>query len=322
MANRLDELRRRHAESTRQLGGGGSGAAPEQSPLPAAGGSPGTSAAGRPPPPSVPRRRFPAWLCVVAGVVLGGAAVLAFLLTLASGSKAGTEADKTPGAAAGTPVAANEAPPEGAVGLGTGWICASGLVVTNHHVVAGGHTFTIVFSRERHLPATLVASDPSTDLALLRIDGSQVPPGLPFAAAPAALGQKVFTIGFPHADLLGIEPKLTDGTISSASGMQDDPRTVQISVPVQPGNSGGPLLNLRGEVVGVVTSKLNAIEVFRYTGDVPQNVNFAVKVGYVETLLASAGLVRQGPVVPAAEGDLEDVARRVRGAVVMVLVQP
>jgi S1-C subfamily serine protease len=208
------------------------------------------------------------------------------------------------------------------VSLGTGWICAAGLVVTNRHVVAGGQTYTIVFSRERQVPATLVASDVANDLALLRIDGSQTPPGLPFAGAPAAIGQKVFTIGFPHADLLGIEPKLTDGTISSVSGMQDDPRTVQISVPVQPGNSGGPLLNLRGEVVGVVTSKLNAIEVFRYSGDVPQNVNFAVKVGYVEALLATAGLVRQGPVVPAAEGDLEDVARRVRGAVVMVLVQP
>ncbi len=321
MADRLEELRRRHAESTRQLGGAGSGAAPEQPSPSAAVDSPSAPDAGRPPVPSGPRRRFPAWAWVVAGLVLGGGAVLALLLALAFGFKAGTAAERTP-TAAGAPAAAGEAPPEDAVSLGTGWICASGLVVTNHHVVAGGGTFTIVFSRERHLPATLVASDTANDLALLRIDGGQAPPGLPVARTPVALGQKVFTIGFPHADLLGIEPKLTDGTISSVNGMQDDPRTLQISVPVQPGNSGGPLLSLRGEVVGVVTSKLNAIEVFRYTGDVPQNVNFAVKSSYVDTLLAAAGLVRQGPIVPAAEGDLEEVARRVRGAVVMVLVQP
>jgi len=207
------------------------------------------------------------------------------------------------------------------MGMGTGWVCESGLVVTNHHVVAGGSDFVIAFSRERAVPATLVASDAANDLALLRVDDSPVPAGLPFAGQPAVLGQRVFTIGFPHADILGIEPKVTDGTVSSVTGMQDDPRTLQVSVPVQPGNSGGPLLNLRGEVVGVVTSKLNAIEVFRYTGDVPQNVNFAVKAEYVRSLLVATGLMRHASVVPAAEDDLQEVVRRVRGSVVIVLVR-
>src|SRR5208283_1652516 len=95
-----------------------------------------------------------------------------------------------------------------------------------------------------------------------------------------AMGDPVFTIGFPNTDVQGTEPKYTDGKISSLSGMEDDPSQYQITVPIQPGNSGGALVAGNGAVVGVVRAKLNDLAVLVVSGSVPQNVNYAVKVKY------------------------------------------
>jgi len=84
---------------------------------------------------------------------------------------------------------------------------------------------------------------------------------------------------------MGAEPKLTDGIISSLTGIGNDPCTYQIGVPVQAGNSGGPLLNVNGEVIGIVTSKLSAAEMFKRTNDITENANYAVKIVYLNALL-------------------------------------
>jgi len=99
------------------------------------------------------------------------------------------------------------------------------------------------------------------------------------------LGQSVFTIGFPNPDMQGLEPKLTRGEISSLAGMKDDARHYQISVPVQPGNSGGPLVDLAGNAVGIVTMRLGDFRTLRLTGALPQNVNYAVKGSFLSSLL-------------------------------------
>jgi hypothetical protein len=91
------------------------------------------------------------------------------------------------------------------------------------------------------------------------------------------LGLPVFTIGYPLIDLQGSRPKFTDGRISSVAGFKDNPDEVQISVSVQPGNSGGPLANLNGDVVGVVVARLDDLSVIEMAGSVPQAVNYAVK---------------------------------------------
>jgi len=131
----------------------------------------------------------------------------------------------------------------------------------------------------------VVSTSFSTDLALLRIP-YQTKNYLTFANPGSAdIGDQVFTLGYPVSDILGKEVKYTDGSISFLSGLQGNATFFQISVPVQPGNSGGSLVNQDGNVVGVVTA-VAAVEAFhKATGSLPQNVNWAVKGAYASLLL-------------------------------------
>jgi hypothetical protein len=104
------------------------------------------------------------------------------------------------------------------------------------------------------------------------------------------LGQSVFAAGFPLQGLLASSLNLTTGNISALAGVQDDARMFQITAPVQPGNSGGPLLDQTGNVVGVVTSKLDALKVAKVLGDLPQNINFAVKGSLARAFLDTNGV--------------------------------
>jgi S1-C subfamily serine protease len=121
---------------------------------------------------------------------------------------------------------------------------------------------------------------PSTDLALLRLE-HQTPGYLSLADARSLhLGDPVFTVGFPATDLLGTQPKFTDGSVSALSGLGGEATVIQTTVPVQPGNSGGPLLNSAGEVVGVMTSTAAVRAFLAREGTLPQNINWAVKAEY------------------------------------------
>ena len=104
-------------------------------------------------------------------------------------------------------------------------------------------------------------------------------PALTFREAPPVQrGESVVTYGFPLTGLLSSGPTLTTGDVSALAGLRDNPLNLQISAPVQPGNSGGPLLDSQANVIGIVVSKLNAARIAEMTGgDIPQNVNFAVK---------------------------------------------
>src|SRR5262249_3152458 len=120
--------------------------------------------------------------------------------------------------------------------------------------------------------------DRDKDLALLRVSVVKgTVTGLNISTNKPSLGNEVFTIGYPMIDLQGSRPKFTDGKISSLAGIADDPERMQISVPVQPGNSGGPLADPNGDVVGVIVARLNDLAVIEAAGSVPQNVNYAVK---------------------------------------------
>ena len=144
---------------------------------------------------------------------------------------------------------------------------------------------------------------------------------MPLSDKSARVGSKVFTVGYPNPTLMGSEPKITNGIINSLTGAGNDPRTYQISVPLQVGNSGGPLLNMQGEVVGITTYKLNAAKFFKWTGDLPQNVNYAVKVEYLKVLLSSVSLKHKISLLPAHDGTLEDLAARIENSVLIVVAQ-
>ena len=126
--------------------------------------------------------------------------------------------------------------------------------------------------------ARVLNTDRRRDLALLAVP-PDLGPQLTFRDSPAVRrGETVVTFGFPLSGVLSSGPTLTSGDISALAGLRDNPTNYQISAPVQPGNSGGPLLDSQGNVIGVVVSKLNAARIAEMTGgDIPQNVNFAVK---------------------------------------------
>ena len=161
---------------------------------------------------------------------------------------------------------------------GTGFVVSEGRLLTNNHVVDGCGRMVARNAAGREQPAHVDATDRKRDLAVLTVPRDFGPP-LTFRTAPDVLrGESVVTYGFPLSGLLSSGPTLTTGTISALSGIRDNPDDFQISAPVQPGNSGGPLLDSQGNVIGVVVAKLNAARVAELTdGDIPQNVNFAVK---------------------------------------------
>ena len=131
--------------------------------------------------------------------------------------------------------------------------------------------------------AKLILIDNINDLAIIRIDdksfGSLT---IPFELIDKAeIGEKVFTIGFPLNDLMGINYKVTDGIVSANSGVEDDIRYYQINVPLQPGNSGGPLFNSQGNIIGITSAKLSS----EAAGLTVENVNYAVKATYLLSLM-------------------------------------
>jgi TPR repeat protein len=144
------------------------------------------------------------------------------------------------------------------------FVSVDGYLLSNYHVVEGASTVKVKTS-SGILRASVVKTDPVNDIAVLKVSGS-------FRALPLAsrrevkLGETVFTVGFPNIQLQGREPKLTKGEISSLSGAQDDPRHFQISVAVQPGNSGGPLVDGFGNVIGIVTAQLSDAAALRSAG--------------------------------------------------------
>jgi uncharacterized protein len=200
------------------------------------------------------------------------------------------------------------------------YVTSNGYLLTNQHVVDGARQ-VFVYSGSRQLPARVVKTDAANDLALLKVSGT-------FAALPVSssrrvkLGQTVSTVGFPNPDLQGKSPKLTKGEISSLSGASDDPKYFQISVPLQPGNSGGPLVDAYGNVIGVVTAKLNAGAALAKTGDLPENVNYAVKGTFVMGFLESVPEVAAEMLDPKPRRSREftEVVSEAEKASVMILV--
>ena len=214
---------------------------------------------------------------------------------------------------------ANALAEAGVKGIGTGaFVSADGYILTAAHVVRDSSAIKAL-SVNGLLVASIIAIDTNNDLAVLKCDGAFVPLKLG-SSGQIRLGQAVFTIGFPNVQLQGFSPKVTKGEINSMKGLQDDPRQWQISVPVQPGNSGGPLLDMDGTLIGIVVSKLDAVKIARATGDLPQNVNYAVKLAYAQPLLDQITKNPSAKLSHSETPNFEDLVDRVRSSTVMLLV--
>jgi S1-C subfamily serine protease len=208
----------------------------------------------------------------------------------------------TPGSAAvpsvaggaGAPRPAGVSPAVGAGAArvtGTGFVVGvGGFVVTNNHVAGQCNEVHARHNADLLGTLTVIAKDAQNDLALLKL-----PTRYPDAAVfredrGLRQGDNVVVYGFPLVGVLTPQGNLTTGSISALSGLGNDSRMLQVSAPVQPGNSGGPLLDAGGNVIGVVSSKLNALRTAAATGDIPQNVNFAIKGGVVRNFLDANGV--------------------------------
>lgn len=210
-----------------------------------------------------------------------------------------------------------------AAATGTGFLLDQGYMLTAQHVISGRSKLT-AYLEGRHFLATVVLEDAANDLALLKLHGDLSAinqTGLPLGdSSSAKQGDRVWTLGFPLSELLGEKSVLNEGSISSIYGIKGDPRLFQVSVPIQPGSSGGPLINGQGEVIGITVSSLDDIALLRATGAIPQNVNFAVKSNYAYPLLSSipnrkTASPRDNNLIPP---NFSDMVEQVRAKVALI----
>ncbi len=188
---------------------------------------------------------------------------------------------------------------------------SAGHVLTNAHVVDDCENVVINTAQFR-----IHSLDEANDLAVL--SGPAGDFSLPFREGHGVrIGETVTAIGFPLSGLLGSGIQASSGEVSSLSGIANDSRYLQITTPVNPGNSGGPILDSSGNVVGIVTSKLDAIENARRTGVLSENVNFALKASVARTFLEMNG-VDYRTQQSTSKMETADVVEAVQGGVVLV----
>jgi len=213
-----------------------------------------------------------------------------------------------------------------AIATGTGFLFGSqDYIITNYHVVKGTSEVTVKFLNGESINAEVVARDIQNDIAVLKLTKSPSFQSREMKFGDSSMvrmGDKVFTIGYPSINIMGFKPKYTEGVISAVTGIKDNPTVFQTTVPIQPGNSGGPLFNEKGEVVGLTTSSLSLLAI-ESMGAVPQNVNYAVKSSFVkntistipEALLSNRGIV----VVPTDSNSRSDFIEAISKNVVLIL---
>ena len=168
---------------------------------------------------------------------------------------------------------------------GSGIALAPKVFATNNHVVEGAtHLFAYFTESKLKYKAETLFVDSDNDLALVKITDPKFS-GFPainygFKLSTEDVGTEVFVLGYPRVDTMGEEVKLTTGVVSSRSGFQGNQSQYQVSAPIQPGNSGGPLFNESGELIGIVSAKHS---------DGAENVSYAVKLSYLNDLIIKSG---------------------------------
>ncbi len=206
---------------------------------------------------------------------------------------------------------ANKAP----VSSGTGIIISThGHVLTNHHVIDECNAIGVAQAGDLPAEARLLKADSTNDIAVLKVSRTfDVNSVAKFRkASPIRQGEGVAVYGFPLAGALSSSGNIVAGNVTSLAGLDEDARFLQISAPVQPGNSGGPLLDRSGGLIGVVTSRINDFAVVEATGAVPQNVNFALKANVAVNFLEAHSIGIETTEPRGGEDPLTEIAERAR----------
>jgi S1-C subfamily serine protease len=192
-------------------------------------------------------------------------------------------------------------------------VSADGYIITNRHVVNGCQSISVRADSSTAFKAQVIALHAHDDLAVIRADAAFDAIAAFRVGAPIRPGDDIVAVGFPLAGLLADEPSVTTGSVSALAGIHNDPAILQMSAPVQQGSSGGPLFDASGNVVGIVVTKLNARVVAEETGDLPQNVNFALKGDIARTFLEDLAVRYRTATSTARLGnaDVGDIGRRV-----------
>ena len=169
---------------------------------------------------------------------------------------------------------------------GTGFLLNNeGHVLTNFHIIEGSKKILVSGINgdpKISLSASVVAVDRLLDIAILKIENDKATFSTPPYTFPATdevkKGESIFALGYPIADALGRELKVTDGIINSTTGFKNSISTLQFSAPVQPGNSGGPLVNMKGEIIGLISSKISSSST--------ESIGYALKTSYIMFFLS------------------------------------
>ena len=238
-----------------------------------------------------------------------GSVVSSFLASVVQFPKAGDF---------GGPSRATPQPQLTTVSTGSGFaISADGAVVTNEHVVDGCTAVTI----PGFGPGKVITADKSRDLAVIQLTGSHPSIAARIQTAKPELGQAIVALGYPLSDVMGNALTVSPGVVSSLSGIGGDPSTFTVSANVQPGNSGGPILNMRGEVVGVAQAKLNEVALLKAAGTTGGTVGFAIGAAALTDFLAPF----RASITDTSVGDeltVEGVVGNARQFIVQIVCSP
>ncbi len=185
---------------------------------------------------------------------------------------------------------------------GTGFLInKNGYILTNHHVIENAKTITITgIKGDFTVPFTakVVASDRLNDLALLKIESKLVtfetPPYTLSNSKEVKKAERIFALGYPMQNFMGSEVKVTDGIINSLTGFQQSISEFQISAALQEGNSGGPLFNSNGMLIGIVSAKIRS--------DVADQVGYSIKSNYIKYFLEESGITQFSKTTNTLEG--------------------
>lgn len=209
---------------------------------------------------------------------------------------------------------------------GTGFfVSPNGVIVTNYHVIEGASAIVVMdtFSG-KSAKAEVLRKDPKNDIAVIKVNASSASYLVLGNGPTPRKGEDVIALGYPMIATQGQEQKATFGRVNAQSGGNGDERFLQMDAPLQPGNSGGPLLNNRGEVVGINTQTVNAVFMLIEQGVLPQNINYAVKIGYAVSAVRDV-LAGYGMQLPSGSGttypSVADVVAAAEQAVVLIIAK-